>query len=147
MSLGTVEAGSGDVVPLDLTLRATGSDSATPRRVFVRVEGDMPEVPEFARGFSKLWRKLFVERSGRSQHRFGQWIVPADLVVPPERWAEGVWSQSVELRIPAWAAAGTYTVEVTTHDWTWHPSYDLRDYLSDEDRYSAAPSALLLITD
>ena len=147
VELAKIEARAGDVVPMEVVLRATGLHTETPHRVFVRLEGDMPEVPGFASGFSKLWRKLFVERSGRSQHRFGQWVAPADLVVPPDRWEDGSWSQTDGLRIPAWAAPGTYTVEVTTHEWTWHPSYELRDYLSDEDRYSAPPSALLQIID
>jgi hypothetical protein len=145
VSLGTIEAQAGDVIPLEMTLRATGLSGVSPGRVFVRLEGDMPETPSFARRFTKVWRKLFVERSGRSRHRFGQWVAPANLVVPPDRWENSQWQQSVDLRIPAWAAPGTYTVEITIHPWTWHPSYDLSDYLSDEDRYSSAPAALLQI--
>jgi hypothetical protein len=147
VSLGEVEARAGDIVPLELVLRATGESSTNPQRVFVRLEGDMPEIPAYAEGFSKLWRKLFVERSGRSQNRFGSWIAPADLVVPPERWKDGQWRQSGELRIPEWASPGIYTLQVTIHDWTWHPSYELRDYLNDEDRYTAPPEALLQIVD
>jgi hypothetical protein len=142
-----LEARVGETVPVEIVLRATGSATRTPHRVFVRLEGDMPEVPGFARGFSKLWRKLVIERSGRSHHRFGQWVAPADLVVPPSRWPDGTWRQEVGLRIPAWASPGTYTVQVTTHEWSWHPSYELRDYLSDQDGFSAPPVATLTITD
>lgn len=142
-----LEARVGETVPVELVLRATGQTTRTPHRVFIRLEGDMPEVPGFARAFSKLWRKLVIERSGRSHHRFGQWVAPADLVVPPSRWPDGTWRQEVGLRIPAWASPGTYTVQVTTHEWSWHPSYELRDYLSDRDGFSATPVATLKITD
>jgi hypothetical protein len=143
--LDRLEARPGETIPLTLTLTATGDRSAVPRRVFVRLEGDMPGVPAFAGDFSKVWRKLFIERSGRSQGRFGQWVAPADLVTPPERWDEGVWRQRVQLRIPRWAEPGIYSIQVTTHEWTWHESFELRDYLSDVDQYSAPPSAVLQI--
>ena len=134
-------------MPLELDLEATGVDSRRPARIFVRVEGDMPRPPAGLDVVSKLWRKFVSERSGRSEHRFGQWVVPAGLVVPPSRWPDGRWSQRVELRIPEWAEPGEYRIQVTVHEWVWHGRRELRDFLSDTDRFSAPPAATLRIED
>jgi hypothetical protein len=132
---------------LQIEFLANGSSRANPQRLFLRLEGEMPPTPAFAKSFSKLWRKLAVDRSGRSRHRFGRWVVPADLVVPPSRWPEGRWSQEVVVRIPEWAPPGTYTIQPTLHDWTWHEKFDLRDYLRNDDRFTAEPAAIVRIGD
>ena len=146
-SVSTLAVRPGEIVEIELELDATGISTLDPERVFIRLEGEMPEVPRGLAPISKLWRKLVTERSGRSARRFGQYVVPADLVVPPSHWPGGRWSQSVRLRIPTWAASGEYTLQVTVHDWTWHESHDLRDYLQDTDRFSAPPVATILIRD
>jgi hypothetical protein len=147
VSPARVEAAPGESLPLRVELLATGSNSAIPQRIFLRLEGEMPPTPAFAESFSKLWRKITVDRSGRSLHRFGRWVAPADLVVPPSRWPEGRWSQKVVVRIPEWAPPGTYTIQPTLHDWTWHEQFDLRDYLDNQDRFSADPVAIVRIGD
>jgi hypothetical protein len=144
-SIANLTVRPGEVVEIELELAATGISTLDPERVFIRVEGEMPAVPTGLAPVSKLWRKLVTERSGRSVRRFGQYVVPADLVVPPSRWPEGRWTQPVRLQIPTWAAAGEYTLQVTVHDWTWHESHDLRDYLQDTDRFSASPVATIRI--
>lgn len=147
VELGADRASPGSRVPLTLELQATGHAPPRPERIFVRVEGDMPGAPSALGQVSKLWRKLVTERSGRSERRFGQWVVPADLVVPPERWPDGRWRQTIELRIPAWAAPGDYHLEVTQHEWSWHENHELSDYLQDEDRFSGPRRATLHIGD
>lgn len=137
----------GSTVGLILEFAATGATSLRPQRVFVRVEGDMPAPPGGLDAVSKLWRKLVTERSGRSEDRFGQWVVPADLVVPPSRWPDGRWTQEVRLRVPPWAEPGSYTIQTTVHDWTWHGRHELRDYLSDTDRFSGPVRATLQVAD
>ena len=137
----------GETVEIELELAATGVSTLDPERVFIRVEGKMPEVPRGLAPVSKLWRKLVTERSGRSVRRFGQYVVPADLVVPPSHWPAGRWTQSARLRIPTWAEPGDYAIQVTVHDWTWHENRDLRDYLQDIDRFSAPPVATIRIRD
>jgi hypothetical protein len=139
----TLHVSPGQTVLLRLGLVARPGSSSPPQRIFVRLEGDMPPVPPLARGFSKLWRKLVSERSGRSAARFGQYVVPADLVVPEAEWPEGRWVQSERIRIPDWAPPGDYALQLTVEDWTWHPSRTWRDYLLDRDRFSG-PTLLVL---
>jgi len=122
------------------------AESELPERLFLRLEGDMPEAPRLFAPVSKLWRKVVLERSGRSRSRFGQWVTPADLVVPARRWPDGRWTQTVLLRIPEWAAAGEYTVQATIHPWTWHESHALADYLNDTDSFSATAIDTVHIT-
>ena len=143
----TLAVRPGDTVEIELELAATGISTFDPERVFIRIEGEMPGPPKGLTPVSKLWRKLVTERSGRSARRFGQYVVPAGLVVPPSRWPDGRWTQTVPLRIPAWASAGEYMIQVTVHDWTWHESRNLRDYLQDTDRFSAPPVATISIQD
>lgn len=112
------------------------AEAARPERLFLRFEGTLPPAPGGLHQVSKLWRKLVLERSGRSATRFGTWVLPADLVVPARRWPQGKWQQTVEVRVPSWIQPGTYTVQPTLHDWTWHPTRQLKDYLSDRDSYT-----------
>lgn len=122
-------------------------ESPLPERLFLRLEGEMEPAPHLLRPVSKLWRKLFRERSGRSRERFGQWVIPANLVVGPERWPQGRWSQVVELPIPSWVRGGDYTLQATIHPWAWHESRPVGDFLRDEDSFSSATVARVAIPD
>ncbi len=105
-------------------------------RFNLRFEGPMPAVPRVLAPVSKLVRKFLIEDSGRSLARFnGSWV-PFDGVWPPTEWpAEGA-SEVREIRVPPYVRPGRYVLELTVQEAVWRQRRDLRDYLSDRDRWS-----------
>jgi hypothetical protein len=115
---------------------APGRDVVTWERLFLRLEGPMEPVPEWARPAGKLYRKLVVEQSGRSASRFGRGWFPFDGMRPSRRWGDGVVSEVRMIPIPPHVTPGPYTLQLTVHDTPWRGNRTLRDYLSNEDSFS-----------
>jgi hypothetical protein len=134
-------AAPGDTLSLRIVLRAAENGTLTDQpdweQVFVRLEGPMPTTPAWTRGFSKLYRKFFIEKKGRSASRFGGGWIPANGHTPPTRWPESGWEETRRLVVPAHVPSGEYTVQVTVQESAWRARRQLGDYLRDTDRYSA----------
>ena len=103
----------------------------------------MPVAPAWAAAFSKLHRKLFVERSGRSEARFGTRWFAFDGRWAPDRWGDGIVVEKREIMIPRGMMAGEYRLQPTVHEAPWRSRLDLRDYLRDDDRYSGPTAGRL----
>jgi hypothetical protein len=143
----SVDAGS--MLELEITYRAHATTLRSPHpdfeRVHLRLSGPMPHLPQWLAPAGKPIRKLLIERSGRSEARFGGGYVPFGAYWPPARWPDGRACERIRLPVPARMPAGNYSLEITVQEATWQPRYDWRDYLSDRDRYSAPAAATIEI--
>ena len=132
---------AGGTVTAEIVLRAIGGPDRTVHpeweTIYVRWAGEDGPVPAVFGAVDKLYRKLVVERSARSEARFGSAHVPF-----AGTWAPGTWPadrlvvERIDLRVPPHARPGPYELELTVQEATWRPRRDLRDLLRDEDRYS-----------
>lgn len=107
------------------------------QEIWMRLEGAMWEAPAPLRPIGKPIRKIFVERSGRSESRFGLRWFPLDGLRPPSAWPAGAAFESRRLVIPPGTRPGRYSVQLSIQTVPWRRNRELSDYLSDVDRYSS----------
>jgi hypothetical protein len=122
-----------------------GGDPAAWDTVRLRLEGPMPHIPGWASGFSKIYRKIIVERSGRSRARFRDAWVPLDgywLGAAEEGPIVGEWRS---IAIPEDIAPGEYDLQLSVHNEAWRPVRRIADFLRDEDSWSAPAVAVVRI--
>lgn len=136
-----VEARPGDTVTVSLTLRAHDGPARTIHphweEIALRWRGPTAAVPDFARAFDKVYRKVVLERSARSASRFAFGRVPFEGTWAPRHWPnDQLVVDRFEMRIPWHAPPGSYAVELSVQEKPWRPRRDLRDVLRDDDRYT-----------
>ena len=71
----------------------------------------MQRAPGWAVSFGKLYRKILIERTGRSSARFGRGFIPFDGYYDPARWNALVMEER-EVRVPTWVTPGEYGVQI-----------------------------------
>lgn len=133
-------AAGGETVEVRLQLRAATAREVTLHPewedVALRWRGPTAEVPAFARSFDKLYRKIVVERSARSDARFAVGRVPFEGTWPPDVWPEHrEVVDRYEVRIPPFARPGLYEVELSIQEKPWRPRRHWTDIVRDDDRY------------
>ena len=141
VTLDTLRVEAGATVACELLLRSRPGPDRTLHPqwedVALRWRGPSPEIPDFARSFDKLYRKVVVERSARSRARFAIRRVPFEGTWPASDWpeAEGVIDRFT-MRVPPGLSPGRYVIELSVQEKPWRDRRTLRDVLRDDDRYS-----------
>jgi hypothetical protein len=110
-------------------------DFDLPWVVQVRIETDYPKGRFYSASYSKIYRKALELITGR-RYRWRQSHLPASGVFPPPLWHDSVVVDRAALPIPGWMRPGAYQVSVSIGREPVYPTYTLRDFLRDEDRYS-----------
>ena len=146
---GPASVVAGATLELELRYRAHAETMRTVHpdfeRVHLRLSGPMPQLASWLQPIGKPIRKLLIERSGRSEARFGAGYIPFGAYAAPSRWPHGIACERVRLPVPRRMPAGNYKLEITVQEATWQPRYDWRDFLSDQDRYSGTIAATIEI--
>ena len=137
----TLRVRAGDTVEWALRLRARDGGSRTVHpgweEVALRWRGPTVAVPEVLRPVDKLYRKLLVERSARSDARFAFGRIPFEGTWPARDWPnDRLVVDRFTVRVPRYATPGRYVIEVTIQERPWRPRRALRDLLRDDDRFT-----------
>lgn len=137
---GAAEVAPGDSLRFRLWYRERSGEAVTLHpgweRVYLRFQGPMQQVPHAFRAVDKLYRKILLERSGRSEARFGWGWVPFQGELPPARWGGHEVEETRSLYVPEYVRDGDYEIQLTVQEAPWIRRRYLRDYLSDRDSYT-----------
>jgi hypothetical protein len=103
--------------------------------VQVRLETDYPKCRFYSSSYSKIYRKTLELMTGR-RYRWRQSHLPAAGLFPPPLWRDSVIVDRAAVSIPGWMRPGVYRVSVSIGREPVYPTFTVRDFIRDDDRYS-----------
>lgn len=103
--------------------------------VQIRIQRDYHKGVLYSPSFSKVYRRALEFVTGE-RFRWRQSHLPAEGVFPPLMWGEATIVDKAGIRIPGWMKPGEYEVTVSIGREPVYPTFRLRDFLRDDDRYS-----------
>ncbi len=110
-------------------------DFDLPWVVQVRLQEDYPKCGFYSASYSKIYRKIVELVTGR-RYRWRQSHLPAGGVLPPPLWGGSVIADRAAVAVPGWLTPGVYDVTVSIGREPVYPTFTLRDFTRDDDRYS-----------
>jgi len=114
---------------------AEGISYEMPWTVQVRIQRDFPKGRLYSPAYGKVYRKA-IELLRGERYRWRQSHLPAAGAIPPPRWGSWIVKDEVAFRVPPWMKPGVYEVTVSIGPESVYPNFALKDFLSDDDRYS-----------
>ncbi len=103
--------------------------------VQVRIQRDYHKGALYSPSLSKIYRRALEFITGE-RFRWRHSHLPAGGVFPPLMWSEATVVDKAGIRIPGWMKPGEYEVTVSIGREPVYPTFGLRDFLRDDDRYS-----------
>ncbi len=110
--------------------------------VQVRIQRDYEKGPLYSPAYGKVYRNVLQLLRGE-RYRWRRPHLPAGGAFPPPMWGDSVIVDRSHIPIPRWLEPGEYEITVSIGREPVYPTFTLRDFLRDDDRYSGITAGVI----